>query len=58
MGTHCAPLVVDLFLFCYGRNCMMYLFDDKQTEMIDSLNNTSRNWDDILNIIILNLTIW
>ena len=26
MGTNCAPLVGDLFLFCYERDCMMSLF--------------------------------
>ena len=28
MGTNCAPLVADLFLFCYGRDFMMSLSDD------------------------------
>ena len=26
MGTNCAPLVADLFLFCYGRGLMLWLF--------------------------------
>ena len=26
-GTHCAPLVADLFLFCYERDFMMSLSD-------------------------------
>ena len=26
MGTNCAPLVADLFLFCYERDFMMSLF--------------------------------
>ena len=25
MGTNCAPLVADVFLFCYERDFMMYL---------------------------------
>ena len=29
MGTNCAPLVANLFLFCYDRNFMMSLSDDK-----------------------------
>ena len=29
MGTNCAPLVADLFLFCYERDFMMSLSDDK-----------------------------
>ena len=42
MGTNCAPLVADLFLFCYERDFMMSLFDDKQADIIDTFNNTSR----------------
>ena len=29
LGTNCAPLVADLFLFCYERDFMMSLSDDK-----------------------------
>ena len=50
MGTYCAPLVADLFQFCYERNFMMYLSDDKQADIIDAFNTTSRYLDDILNI--------
>ena len=50
MGTNCAPLVADLFLFCYERDFMMSLSDDKQADIIDVLNTTSRYLDDILNI--------
>ena len=50
MGTNCAPLVADLFLFCYGRDFMMSLSDDKQASVIDAFNTTSRYLDDILNI--------
>ena len=50
MGTNCAPLVADLFLFCYERDFMMSLSDDKQDDVIDSFNTTSRYLDDILNI--------
>ena len=49
MGTNCAPLV-DLFLFCYERDFMMSLSDDKQADVIDAFNTTSRYLDDILNI--------
>ena len=48
MGTNCAPLVADLFLFCYERDFMMSLSDDKQADVIDAFN---RYLDDILNII-------
>ena len=50
MGTYCAPLVADLFLFCYKMDFMMSLSDDKQADIIDALNTTSRYLDDILNI--------
>ena len=50
MGTNCAPLVADLFLFCYERAFMMSLSDAKQADIIDVFNTTSRYLDDILNI--------
>ena len=40
MGTNCAQVVANLFLFCYERDFMMSL----------SFNITSRYLDDILNI--------
>ena len=51
MGTNCAPVVADLFLFCYERDFMMSLFDDKQAHIINAFNTTSRYLDDILNKI-------
>ena len=50
MGTNCAPLVAGLLLFCYERDFMMSLSDDKQANVIDAFNTTSRYLDDILNI--------
>ena len=50
MGTNCAPLVADLFLFCYERDFQMPLSDNKQADVIDAFNTTSRYLDDILNI--------
>ena len=54
MGTNCALLVADLFLFlflfCYERDLMMPLSDDKQADIIDAFNTTSRYLDAILNI--------
>ena len=44
MGTNCAPLVADLFLFCYERDFMMSLSDDKQADIIDAFNtNTDKS---------------
>ena len=50
MGTNCVPLVANLFLFRYERDFMMSLSDDKQPDIIDAFNTTSRYLDDILNI--------
>ena len=50
MGTNCAPLVAGLFLFCYERDFMLSLSDDKQTYVIDAFNTPSRYLDNILNI--------
>ena len=50
MGTHCAPLVADLFLFCYERDFMLSLSDNHQTDIIEALNSISRYLDDLLNI--------
>ena len=50
MSTNCAPLVVDLFMFCYERDFMMSLSDDNQADVIDAFNTTSRYLDDFLNI--------
>ena len=44
MGSNCAPLVADLFLFCYERCFMMSL---SEADIIDAFNNTSRYLDDI-----------
>ena len=50
MGTNCAPLVADLFLFCYERDFMMSHSGDEQAGVIDAFNTTFRYLDDILNI--------
>ena len=50
MGTNCAPLVADLFLFCYERDFMLSLLDNNQADIIEAFNSTSRYLDDLLNI--------
>ena len=50
MGTNCASLVADLFLFCYERDFMTSLSDVKQVEIIEAFKSTSRYLDDLLNI--------
>ena len=49
MGTNCAPLVADLFLFRYERDFMLSLSDNNQTDIIEAFNSTSRYLDDLLN---------
>ena len=41
MGTNCAPLGADLFLFCYERDFMLSL---------SAFNSTTRYLDDLLKI--------
>ena len=50
IGTNCAPLITNLFLFCYERDLMMSLSGDKQADIIDAFNTSSRCLDNILNI--------
>ena len=50
MGTNCAPLVADLFLFCFERDFMTSLSDVKQAETIEAFKSTSRYLDDLLSI--------
>ena len=45
-----APLVADLFLFCYERDFMTSLSGDNQADIIEAFNSTSRHLDDLLNI--------
>ena len=50
MGTNCAPLVADLFLYCYERDFMHSLNHDNQADVIEAFNSTSRYLDGLLNI--------
>ena len=50
MGTNCASLVPNLFLFCYERDFMISRSDDKQADVIDEFNTISRYFDDNLYI--------
>ena len=46
MGTNCAPLVADLFLFCYERDFMLSLSDNNQTDIFEAFNSIVRYLDD------------
>ena len=50
MGTNCAPLVAELFLFCCERDFMLSLSEDNQSDVNELFNSTSRYLDDLLNI--------
>ena len=50
MGTNCAPLLADLFLYCYERDFMDSLNHDNQADVSEAFNSTSRYLDDLLNI--------
>ena len=50
MGTNCAPLVANVFLFCYEGDFIMYLSDVKQVDIIDAFNTTPIHLDDSFNI--------
>ena len=38
---NCAPLVADLFLFCYERDFMLSLSDNNQTDIIEAFINST-----------------
>ena len=44
MGTNCAPLVADLFLFCYERNVMASLSEEEQFQVIEAFSSTLDIW--------------
>ena len=53
MGTKCASLVADLFLFWYARDFMLSLSDNNQTDIIECFNSSSRYLEDLLIILII-----
>ena len=50
MGTNCAPLIADLFLYCYERDFMSDIQKSKRQDLIDMFNDTSRYLGDIFTI--------
>ena len=38
MGTNCAPLVADLFLFCYERDFLLSLSDNNLANVVEPFN--------------------
>ena len=50
MCTNCAPLIADLFLYCYERGFMSNLQKSKRFDLIYMFNDNSRYLDDIFTI--------
>ena len=50
MGTNCARLFADLFLYCHERDFMLSLDTQSQADVISAFNDTSRHLDDNFNI--------
>ena len=50
MGANCAPLVADLFPFCYEKHFMKSFSRGNQTDIIVAFNSTSKYLDELLNI--------
>ena len=53
MGTNCAPLFADLFVFYYERDFFVFMLsmsDNNQTDYIEALSSTARYLDDLLHI--------
>ena len=50
MGTNCPSLITDLFFILYERDFMASLSYNKEAEIIQAFNSTSRYLDDLLDI--------
>jgi hypothetical protein len=50
MGTSCAPLLADLFLYSYEAECIQMLLHEKKKSLAVAFNSTFRFIDDVLSI--------
>ena len=50
MGTNCAPLLADLFLYLYEAEFVQKLLRDNNKKLAVSFNHTFRYIDDVLSI--------
>ena len=50
MGTNCAHVVADLFLFCYDGDFVLSLPDNSQADFVETFNSSSIYLDDLLHI--------
>ena len=58
IGTNCAPLVPDLFLFYYERDFTFSLSEDNQSDVIEAFDSTYRYVDDLLDLTMASLIAW
>ena len=50
LGTNCAPLIAESFLYCKEREFMSNLQKSKRFDLINKFNDTCRYLDDIFTI--------
>ena len=50
IGKNCAPLIADLFLFCYERDFMSNIHKSRQYDLIHMFNDTSQYLEGIFTI--------
>ena len=50
MGTNCAPLLADLFLYLYEADCIQKLLHEKEKSLAVAFNSTFRYINDVLSI--------
>jgi hypothetical protein len=50
MGTNCAPLLADIFLYSYEAEFVQKLLRDNNKKLAVSFNDTFRYIDDVLSI--------
>jgi hypothetical protein len=53
MGTNCAPLLADLFLYSYESDFLQKLVKDKKIHEARAFNFTYRYIDDVLKIEVI-----
>ena len=48
---HAKPVVADLVLFCYEKDCMLSLSEDNHSDITEAFGSTSRYLNDLSNIV-------
>ena len=50
MGTNCAPLLADLFLYAYETDCFQWPLKNKDRKLAQTFNSSFRYIDDVLSL--------